>query len=238
MKKITLFSFLFAMLLTTIPTDAGCDDFNRILSVIGQGKATAAPDMATILTGVVTESASAMEALSANNEAMDNILGTLKTYKIAKKDVQTVHFNVSPQYKRDERGRRQTEIVGYQAMNQLSVKVRNLGELGKVLDALIRSGSNQVSGVNFGIDDPSTVLNLARNRAIANARSRAELYAQAAGVRVGKVFVISEQPVEPLRPKAFRQSFAAESISAVPMEIGEQTVHVKIHMTFGIEDKQ
>ena len=238
MRRIDLGLFLLSMLLMAAPADAGRNEFNRTLSVVGQGKATTPPDTAVISTGVVSESVTAQEALSANTEAVKKIMDTLHTYKIAAKDIQTSSFTVSPEYKRDERGRRQTDIVGYSVRNQLRVKVRNLAVLGEVLDAVIRSGSNQVSGVDFGIDDPTDVLNLARKRAIADARNRAELYAQAAGVRIGKVLMISEQPVELLQPRAFRRNVAAEAVSAVPVEVGEQAFQVQIHITFSIEDKQ
>jgi uncharacterized protein YggE len=218
--------------------DANQDEVRRIISVTGQGKATAPPDMAVIQTGVVTHGATAAEALSANNEAMETILGVLKTYKIASKDVQTSSFNVSPDFKRDERGRRQPRIVGYRVTNQVRVKVHNLEDLGKVLDALVRAGSNQVSGVSFGIDDPTGVLNQARNRAIADARSRAELYAQAAGVRLGKVLTISEQPIKLPQPRQIGRSLAQEGVSSVPVETGEQEFRARIHMVFALEDKQ
>jgi uncharacterized protein YggE len=116
--------------------------------------------------------------------------------------------------------------------------VRDLADLGMVLDSLVRAGSNQVSGISFGIDDPTGVLNQARTRAIADARSRAELYARAAGVRLGKVLSMSEQPVELPRPRHFGRSLAQEDASSVPVATGEQEFRVRIHMVFALEDKQ
>jgi uncharacterized protein YggE len=229
--------FLVAMLLVVAQAHAAENEFGRVISVTGEGKAATPPDMAVIQTGVVTYRPTATEALSANNESMEKILEVLKTFNIASKDIQTSGFHVSPEYKRDERGRTQPEIIGYRVTNQVSVKVLNLADLGKVLDALVRAGSNQVSGVSFGLEDPTGVLDQARNRAVADARSRAELYAQAAGVRLGKVLTISEQPIEMPRPKAFVRSMAMESVSSVPVATGEQEVHARIHMVFGLEDK-
>jgi uncharacterized protein YggE len=238
MRRLKLGFFLLSTLLMIAQAAAAKDEFRRIISVNGQGKATAPPDMAVIQTGVVTQGARAAEALSNNNEVMKKILGVLKTYKIASKDVQTSSFNVSPEFKRDERGRRQPEIVGYRVTNQVRVEVRNLADLGKVLDALVQAGSNQVSGVSFGIDDPTGVLNQARNRAIADARSRAELYVQAAGVRLGKVLTISEQPIELPQPRHFGLSLAKEAVSSVPVATGEQEFRARIHMVFALEDKE
>jgi len=217
--------------------NAAENEFGRIISVNGEGKAAASPDMAVIQTGVVTYQPTATEALSANNEAIEKILDVLKTFKIASKDIQTSGFNVSPEYKRDERGRTQPEIIGYRVTNQVSVKVRNLADLGNVLDSLVRAGSNQLSGVSFGLEDPTSILNQARNRAVGDASSRAQLYAQAAGVRLGKVLTISEQPVEIPQPRGFVRAMAMESVSSVPVATGEQEFQVRIHMVFGLEDK-
>ena len=238
MARLKIGLFLAAMLLMVTPAVAGQDKFTQTISVTGQGKAAAPPDMAVIQTGVITQRTTATEALSANNEAMGNILSVLEKHEVAPKDVQTSRFNVSPAYKRDDRGRRQPEIVGYRVTNQVQVKVRNLPDLGKVLDALVRAGSNEVSGVSFGIADPTGVLNQARKRAIADARSRAELYAQAAGVGAGKVLAISEQSIQLPRPKLLGRSFAQDSVSAVPVATGEQEFHATIHMIFALEDKQ
>jgi len=236
MKRLIVILFLLPMLLIFTPADADSDDFNRTISVAGEGNAAAPPDMATILTGIITEKNTAIEALEANNEMMAKIMDVLKSHRIAPEDVQTSNINVSPEYKRDEQGRREAEIIGYRVINQVRVDVHNLKDLGKVLDALIRAGSNQVSGVNFAIEDTTNVLNHARKRAITDARNRAEVYAQAAGVRVGKVLAISEQPIELPQPKVFRQSLAAEGVSSVPVATGEQKFQVRIHMVFSLED--
>jgi uncharacterized protein YggE len=211
--------------------------FRRTITVNGMGRAFSPPDMATIQTGVVTYGSAASEALSANNKVMVNIMDVLEKNHIASKDVQTANLNISPEYKRDDRGRKEPEIVGYRVTNQLRVRVHNLKNLGEVIDALVRAGSNQVSGIRFGIDDPSEVLRQARNRAIVDARSRAGLYAQAAGVRIGKVLAITEQSIDFPRPQRLARGFAAEAVSSVPVATGEQEFHVRIMMVFALEDK-
>ncbi len=210
----------------------------RTISVSGEGTATSPPDMASISTGVVTQAATARQALTANNVAMDRILSALKKYKIADKDIQTSNFNVQPEYDRGQRGQpAEPRIVGYRVSNQVMVRVRNLPTLGEVMDALVEAGSNQFSGVSFGVDDPTGVLNQARNRAIADARSRAELYAQAAGVRVGKVISISEQASAQPRPQYLApRAMMAEAVSSVPIATGEQELRSIIHMVFELED--
>ena len=214
----------------------GNDDM-RTISVTGTGKVSAPPDMATIQTGVVTQADTARAALSANNDSMRKILDVLKERGIADKDVQTSSFHVNPMYRHDPQGRRQPEIIGYSVHNQVSVDVRNLPKLGEVLDALIEAGSNQVSGVSLGVDDPTGILNQARSRAISDAKSRAEVYAQAAGVKVGRVQSISEQPPRMPPPIPMqRMAFAEADVARVPVATGEQDFQVTVYVEYEMED--
>ncbi len=222
---------LFCLAAMLMGSNCPADTQQPTIVVSGQGKATAPPDMATIQTGVVTQAATAQQALQANNQAMEQLLSVLKQNQIADKDVQTSQIDLSPQYKTDERGR-DPQIVGYRASNQVRVRVRNLPRLGQVLDALVDAGSNQLNGISFGIDDPTGVLNQARNRAIADARSRAELYAQAAGVRVGKVISISEQSAPGPTPYPARAMMAE---AAVPVAAGEQELSATVQMVFELQ---
>lgn len=210
------------------------DEFRPLISVTGEGRATAPPDMATIHTGVVTQAPSASEALDQNNEAMERIMSVLEQQQIAPKDIQTSTFNVSPVYKQDRQGRQQPEIVAYQVTNQVRVNVRDLSKLGQALDALVEAGSNRLSGISFEIEDLREVLNQARQRAVADARHRAETYAEAAGVKVGKVLTISEQPVGIPRPVYQARALAAEA-AAVPVAAGEQELQVTVQVEFALE---
>ena len=214
------------------------EDALRTISVSGQGKAMAPPDMATIQTGVVTQSSAASTALAANNQAMQNIMNVLTEHWIASKDVQTSSFHVRPEYRRDRRGAAEPEVIGYRVTSQLRVRVRNLPDLGKILDALVQAGSNQVTGISFGIDDATGVLDQARNRAMADARRRARLYAQTAGVRVGKVLTIREQSFAVPRPQNFARGMMAEAASSVPIATGEQEIQATVHVVYALEDAQ
>jgi hypothetical protein len=163
-------------------------------------------------------------------------MDVLKANRIADKDIQTSNFSVRPEYRRNQRGAQQPEVVGYHVSNQLTARVRDLPALGSILDALVQAGSNQISGITFGIDDETGVLNQARNRAIVNARAQAELYAQAAGVKVGRVISISEQgTIQPRPQPMFRAMAVAES--AVPVATGEQELGATIQMVFELQDR-
>jgi len=225
-----------ALLLPVLPAAADGEN-ERTINVTGEGTATSPPDMATINTGVQTQAGTAEEALDANNQAMEGLLDVLEDHGIAEKDVQTTSFNVHPIHEQDQRGRTQPAIVAYRVVNQVKVEVRNLPRLGEALDALVRAGSNRISGVSFGVDDSTGVLDQARNRAIGDARRRANLYAQAAGVKVGKLLRISEQPVQIPTPRRLDYARAAGAeASRVPVATGEQEFRATIHVVFALED--
>ena len=135
--------------------------------VVGEGEASAQPDTAEIQVGVVTLAASAAEALQSNNVAVEKLFKALDARQIAKKDMQTSNFSVTPEYKQGPQGQQLSEIIAYQVRNQLSVKIRQLTKLGPILDELVHEGANQVSGIEFSVADPSRILDTAREKAIA-----------------------------------------------------------------------
>jgi uncharacterized protein YggE len=228
---------LMVVLMTSLPTAvSAAEGPDRIISVTGEGKATVPPDMATVQTGVVTEAATAREALDANNKAMKDVLGVLKRHGIADRDVQTTNFYVQPIHKRDDQGRTLPEIVGYRISNEVRAKVRQLDKVGDVLDALVKAGSNQISGVAFGVANPEQVMDTARERAIADARRRAQVYARAAGVQVGAVRTISEEPVHFPQPQRFARAAMAEA-AAVPIATGEEEFRVRVQVVFAMKEE-
>lgn len=238
MQRLRTILFTILILVISSLSVLASDGSQRTITVNGQGKASAPPDMATIETGVVTHGVTAIEALSENNQIMGRIMDILIGHKIAEKDVQTSILNVTPEYKQDDRGRVEEKIIGYSVRNQVQVLVRNLKDLGQVIDALVRAGSNQVSGISFGIDDQARVINQARERAVADARGRAELYARSAGIRVGKILAISEQATEWPRAQGAYRMYDMQAASSVPVATGEQEYDVTIQMIFTLEDME
>ena len=216
---------------------AAAEDLPRTITVSGQGKATSPPDMATINSGVVSIGKTAKQALAANNQVMQTIMTVLKNKNIAEKDIQTSGFNVYPEYERDPSPRGTTKvnrIAGYRVSNNVSVQVRDLPGLGEILDALVQSGSNQISGVQFGIADPTAVANQARLNAVADARARAQLYAAATNSSVGIVISISEQAIQSPRPMMMRAA-RMEMASSVPIASGEQEVTATINIMYQLK---
>ena len=214
---------------------AGPDGFPRrpaTVTVSGLGTVTTAPDMAEITSGVVTQAPTAAGALAANSQAMEKVLRSLAAQGVAARDIQTTSISVSPQ-RRAVRGEgRPPEIVGYEVTNQVRVNVRDLARLGRVLDEQVTQGANSVYGIRFGLADPAPLLDEARKRAMADARRRADLYAAAASLRVGRVVAVQEAGAVAPRPEMAARVMTA---GAVPVAPGEQEIRASVSVTFSLE---
>jgi uncharacterized protein YggE len=202
---------------------------DRIVSVTGEATVNAAPDSAVIRMGVSTQAATAREASSANAQKMTALFAALKDAGIAEKDIQTAWLSLQPQYETGRPGA--PRVVGFQASNQLNVKVRDVKALPSLLDRAISAGATDVSGTEFVVSDQSKLLDQAREQAIADARRKAELYVKAAGGRVGQVIAIAEDNAAP-SPRAMSGAFRA---AATPVAVGEQTLHVTVGVTYAVE---
>lgn len=205
----------------------------RIVTVAGTGEVKVKPDMATISTGVTTDGATAKAALARNNAAMAAVLNALKAAGVSEDDIQTSNFSVSPMYAPVQPGQNTSpQITSYQVSNQVTARVKELGKLGATLDALVQAGSNQISGISFDLNDPKATINEARKKAIADARAKAELYAEAAGASVGTVVQISEVSTQSPMPVRYRVAEVQAMDGSVPIAAGQNTVSTSITVTF------
>lgn len=180
---------------------------SALLSLTAEGQSRRTPDIALFNAGVVTQAVTATEALADNSRRMDRVIAALKRAGIAERDIQTSAISLQPRYSDPERDAQMlarstgrpyvppteaAKIIGYEARNTVQVRVRKLGEMGKIIDTLIGEGANQVDGPNFTLDEPREALDEARREAVAVGRQRAELYAQATGMRVARLLSVSE----------------------------------------------
>ncbi|MBF6022887.1 SIMPL domain-containing protein [Lysobacter niastensis] len=210
-----------------IPTDG------TLLNVSAQAEAKRVPDIATLSTGVVTQAADANAAMRANAEQMNKVVAAIRAAGIAERDIQTSGVNLSPQYKYGEN--QPPTITGYQASNTVNITVRDIGKLGKILDALVAVGANQINGPSFDIDDKKKdeAYDEARRAAVAKAQARAEMYAKTLGVRVRRIVSISEgsgfRPPMPMPMMAMAKMDRAES---TPISPGESTLSVNLDVMF------
>ncbi|MDK1375006.1 MULTISPECIES: SIMPL domain-containing protein [unclassified Sinorhizobium] len=209
-----------------------------LIKVSGEGRATAAPDMAIVQLSVVKDAKTAREALDANNKAMAEVLSALKQGGIAERDLQTSGFAINPQYnfpQGNDGTNRPPELIGYQVVNGVTVRVRDLSTLGEVLDKSVTLGINQGGGIEFTKDKPDEVITEARKAAVADAIVKAKVLAEAAGVSLGRLIEISEQASRP-EPVPMVRSMAKEfAADAVPIATGENAYNVTVNVTFAIE---
>ena len=217
---------------------AMADKNGRYITVSGKGEVSAAPDTAWISSGVNTQAKTAAEALKENTKLMEQVIEVFLDADIDKKNIQTSGFNVNPVYDYS-RDNKPPKLAGYQVSNNVSVKVTNLKKLGGLLDDIVESGSNQVSGIRFGFDDDEALLDDARKRAIANAKKKAKLYAEAADVDVGDVISINETGVRTPQPVYRRAEMAQAKMmdqGSVPVMGGEQEISASVTVVYQLED--
>ena len=234
----TFLIILNLMLVSSITWAA--DSEKRYITVTGHGKVSAIPDTAWVSGGVHTQAKTATEALNNNNNLMEAVIKVLKNASIKTKNIQTSGFNVYPIYDHsrgsDNRKPSSPKIIGYKVANSVTIKIIDTDKLGKLLDKLVNSGSNQISGIRFGFNDSRKLLDEARKLAITDAEKKAKLYAKTAGIDVGNVISISEsgtrlpQPV--YRFTEMRQAKIMSDASTVPVISGEQDISTSINVVY------
>lgn len=210
---------------------------STLLTVSADGRSNRVPDLAVFSAGVTTQGATAGEAMSANAAAMTRVIAALKKAGVAEKDIQTSSIQLNPVYGRpvvDPNGQMAQEprIVGYQALNLVTIRARDIKNFGKVLDALVASGANQISGPSFQMADATGAMDEARVNAIKAARSRGELYARAAGLRVVRIVSISEGGYNPPQPKYAMMEARSADAASTPIQAGEVEAQVSVTVQF------
>lgn len=199
------------------------------------------PDIATIQVGVVSEGKTAAEALAKNAPALAKLVEAVKAAGIAAGDLMTSQVSLTPRMTQPPvnpgpRPPRAATIDGYEARTGLTITVRDIAKAGPLIDALVAAGSNEMSGISFGLADESTVKDEARRKAAEAARGRATLYAQALGVKVGELVSIVEAEAESIRPQGDMRAFRmAASAAPISIEPGEITVTSSLRTVWRIE---
>jgi hypothetical protein len=225
-----------------------------LLSLTAEGQSRRTPDLALFSAGVVTQGRTAAEAMGENSRRMDGVVAALKRAGIADRDIQTSTISLQARYSNPEleaqvraREARQpyippvqpeaARIIGYEARNNVQVRVRRISEMGRIIDTLVASGANEVNGPSFTMDEPRSALDEARAAAVATARERAELYARAAEMRVVRIVSITEgggyYPVQDIVVTGRSAGFMAPPPPPpVPVAPGELTLGVNVSVQF------
>lgn len=216
----------------TPATHAPIASDGTLLSVSARGEASRAPDVATASAGVVTQAADANSAMRENAAQMARVMAAIRAAGVAEKDIQTSGISIHPTYRHVDN--EEPRISGYSASNTVNLKVRDIAGLGGVLDALVASGANNVNGPSFGIDQPEAVYDEARRKALDQARKRADMYAEALGLRVRRIVSIGEGGgMQQPRPMyAMRAQVAMDASESIPVAAGENTLEANLEVVF------
>ena len=230
-QRISLAAAFVAATLFAAPALAETD-FPAAISVTGEAQVSAPPDLAELDAGVASDGKTAREAAEANNAAMSKVLAALKGAGLEDKDYQTSRLSLQPQYAPNRPG--PSPIVGYRASNRVSIKLHDVAKVASVIDTLVTAGANDVGNINFTVTQASKLLDDAREKAIADARRKAEIYAKAAGVMLGAPLSISEEgaPAPVFRGKMMA---AAPMATSTPIAQGEETLSVTVAVTYAIK---
>jgi len=206
-----------------------------IVRIAAEGLTESSPDMATINLGVTAQGRTAEAAVAENARRMSALLAALRQSGIADSDIQTAYVSVQRQYE----GRPRT-VQSYMASTSVSARVRDISRVGRVIDAAVAAGGNEVNGVSFSHQNPEQQLNAARANAIAAARARADLYAQTLGTRVKRIVALDElgaggaARLEDLTNQ-LPQVFAAQGRVETPVAPGLVDTRVTLNVTFELQ---
>ena len=199
------------------------------LNLSATGEVKVAPDMATITFGVVTEAATAREAMAQNAAQMTQVAAALRRAGLAERDIQTSGLNLQAQY--DYQENQPPKLRGYQATNRVTVNIHDLTKVGGTADAVVAAGVNQIDGISFGLKDPKAAEDEARRQAVTALQSKARLYAEALGVTLGGIRSLNEgggyQPPQPM-PMMFARAAMSDSAGSTPVSGGELSVKIDI----------
>ena len=198
----------------------------------GTGRIAVEPDTAELRLGVAISEASVGAARAAGANAMAAILAAVTAAGVERRDVRTSTLSVQPRF--DYRDGAPPRLAGYDLANLVVVTVRDLGRLGDVIDGALTAGATSLDGLALRVEDPAEAERAARTAAVAEARSRADVLAEAAGVRVVGVGDIVEGgglPTWP-QPRAARAMLAGDA--ATPIEAGTTEIAVTVTVTYRI----
>ena len=214
---------------TTAPTPA-------TITIGGTGTAYVAPDTAEITVGVVTEEADAARTHAENAAQTARVHNAVHALGVADRDIQTVHYDFSQRY--DMRDGSRNEVIGYTAQNSVVITVRDLNNVGKIIDAALANGANRIDSLNFTVSDTSAAKNEALTDAVRGAKEKAQAVASALGVRLVRIAnVYADTQADMPRNENYMPMMMAKGVSAAatPIAPGELSVAATVNVTYVVE---
>ena len=208
--------------------------------VTGTGKVSVVPDIATLRLGIEAQELSVADAQSKANEAMNRVIDALTDNGVADKDIQTQRFSIQRVTKWD-REKDIEIVVGFRVTNIVAAKIRDLDKVGVIIDAVAQAGGDltRIDSITFSVDDPSAYHEEAREKAMADAETKAKQLAKLAGVTLGKPTYISESiQVPPIYPRAVYEEvpIPAPAPAPPPISPGELEISLTIQVAYAILD--
>lgn len=207
-------------------------EVNGTIVVSGTGRVALDPDVAELRLGVAVSRPSVEAARSAAAEEMSAILAAVMGAGVAQRDVRTTLLSVQPRY--DYRDGKAPTLVGYDLTNVVEVTARDLADLGSIIDGALSAGATSLDGLSFRVDDPHEAERAARTAAVAEARARAEVLAEAAGVTIAGVADIVEGGPPPSWPQSKSSRMLQAADAGTPVEAGTTEISVSVTVTFRI----
>jgi uncharacterized protein len=199
--------------------------------VSGTGRVAVQPDVGDLRLGVTVAKPTVEAARGEAAATMEAILRAVDGAGIARADVRTVMLSVQPRY--DYRDGRSPVLTGYEVANLVEISVRDLAVLGDVIDATLAAGATSMDALTFRLADPASAEREARRQAMGEARSRADVLAEAAGLTIeGVIDIIEGQPVRPPVPVANVERMALATDAPTPVEAGMLEIAVTVSVTY------
>jgi len=199
------------------------------------GEVYAKPDLAVITFAVVNEAKKVTDAMNENSATMNNVISAVKEQGIQDKDVKTTSFNIYPRYEYSEGTYGERILVGYEVVQELQVKIRDLGKIGMIIERAANSGVNRVEDLYLTIDNQDALKKQAREQAIAQAKVKAEELALQLGVKLGKIVSFNENFYVPIYDTQVSMKEGIGGGGEIPdIQTGENKVSVSVVMTYEI----
>jgi uncharacterized protein YggE len=210
-----------------------------VLVVNGNAQVLAAPDQATVRLGIVRQSPNAQAAQEQANTVAQEILNAIRRVGVPAQQIQTSRLILSPVYApRTPESRDAPRIVAYNATNSVSVRLEDLSLVGAVIDAGLKAGANQLDGVQFGLKNDLPSREQALKEAVQEARSKAQVMAEALRVNLAEVLEATEGGVS-IFPQSEQGGFAARLAAApeTPVAPGQIQVQANVTIRYRISPK-
>lgn len=208
----------------------GLSNYTNTITISGQGKVYAKPDIGIVNLSVVTEGSQIKAVQKENAAKMNKIIEFLKGFGIEEKDIKTTNYNLYPRYNYE--GRKIPQIIGYEITQTLEVKVRNLETVGDILERSVENGINQVNSLRFWVDDDKALKDEARILAINDAKEKARKLSEQLGIRLDKI--ISYNDDNGYDYPVYRGLEAIGGSGAPQVEVGENEILVNVTLIYEI----